>query len=169
MTEASDAFGPFEGRVWLNAAHQGPLPRRGQDLASDSEPELRDDLGASRYEVFGTANFFSFVPWTAALDVLDRTGIVAIAEHDQRLIDLIVQALDGSRLLRVLSPIAGPARSTISVISHADTARNRALFEALHDAGVDVAMRAGSLRLSPHLYNDDQDIDRALSVLAKRA
>jgi cysteine desulfurase / selenocysteine lyase len=22
-----DTFGPFDGRVWLNAAHQGPLPR----------------------------------------------------------------------------------------------------------------------------------------------
>lgn len=24
---AADQFGPFDGRVWLNTAHQGPLPR----------------------------------------------------------------------------------------------------------------------------------------------
>ena len=26
---AADQFGPFDGRVWLNTAHQGPLPRAG--------------------------------------------------------------------------------------------------------------------------------------------
>ena len=29
----SDQFGPFEGRVWLNSAHQGPLPRAAVDAA----------------------------------------------------------------------------------------------------------------------------------------
>ena len=31
MISAADPreeFGPFDGRVWLNVAHQGPLPRR---------------------------------------------------------------------------------------------------------------------------------------------
>lgn len=22
----TEAFGPFDGRIWMNAAHQGPLP-----------------------------------------------------------------------------------------------------------------------------------------------
>ena len=26
MTALSAAFGPFAGRIWLNCAHQGPLP-----------------------------------------------------------------------------------------------------------------------------------------------
>ena len=26
----SDGFGPFDGRTWLNCAHQGPLPRPAQ-------------------------------------------------------------------------------------------------------------------------------------------
>jgi cysteine desulfurase / selenocysteine lyase len=36
-------------------------------------------------------------------------------------------------------------------------------------AGIDVAFRAGALRLSPHLYNDASDIDRALSMLNEAA
>jgi cysteine desulfurase/selenocysteine lyase len=27
QTPLSDEFGPFDGRTWLNCAHQGPLPR----------------------------------------------------------------------------------------------------------------------------------------------
>lgn len=30
---AHEEFGPFEGRVWLNSAHQGPLPRTAVDAA----------------------------------------------------------------------------------------------------------------------------------------
>src|SRR5919201_2216795 len=31
-----EAFGPFEGRVWLNAAHQGPLPRVAVQAADEA-------------------------------------------------------------------------------------------------------------------------------------
>jgi cysteine desulfurase / selenocysteine lyase len=27
MSDIKDEFGPFDDRIWLNAAHQGPLPR----------------------------------------------------------------------------------------------------------------------------------------------
>jgi cysteine desulfurase / selenocysteine lyase len=30
------AFGDFGGRIWLNAAHQGPLPRRAVEAAGDA-------------------------------------------------------------------------------------------------------------------------------------
>jgi selenocysteine lyase/cysteine desulfurase len=31
--DAADAFGPFDGRSWLNTAHQGPLPRPAVEMA----------------------------------------------------------------------------------------------------------------------------------------
>lgn len=38
-TQLAEAFGPFDGRVWLNAAHQGPPPRKAraalEQMASD--------------------------------------------------------------------------------------------------------------------------------------
>jgi cysteine desulfurase/selenocysteine lyase len=33
IDQARKEFGPFNGRVWLNCAHQGPLPRSAQDAA----------------------------------------------------------------------------------------------------------------------------------------
>ena len=32
----ADAFGDFDGRIWLNAAHQGPLPRLAAEAAGDA-------------------------------------------------------------------------------------------------------------------------------------
>src|SRR5262245_49227722 len=52
------------------------------DLANEQNvPGLRDDLGARRYDVFGTANFFNFKPWTASVEYLVEQGIENIAMH----------------------------------------------------------------------------------------
>ncbi len=50
-------------------------------------------------------------------------------------------------------------------VSHKRPDRNRIIYETLSREGVDVAYRAGKLRLAPHLYNTDACIDRALAVL----
>jgi cysteine desulfurase / selenocysteine lyase len=147
---------------WLAQLHRG-------DLAGEAAYELDAGLGAGRYDVFGTANFFNFVPWTAALEVLEEVGIDAIAAHDQHLIDVIAEELAGARRLRLLSPANGPARSTIAVITHADPARNEQLHRALRDSRIDAALRARNLRLSPHLYNDEAQLRTALRILISDA
>jgi len=42
----------------------------------------------------------------------------------------------------------------------------RKVFERLRAAQVFVSLREGALRISPHLYNSERDIDRLLTVLA---
>jgi selenocysteine lyase/cysteine desulfurase len=39
------------------------------------------------------------------------------------------------------------------------------LFEKLRAAQIFVSLREGALRISPHLYNSERDIDRLLAVL----
>jgi cysteine desulfurase / selenocysteine lyase len=53
------------------------------DLNREGEHKLRTDLGARAYDVFGTANFFNFLPWTASIEYLLAQGLEAIAAHDQ--------------------------------------------------------------------------------------
>src|SRR5438477_112852 len=55
------AFGDFGGRVWLNAAHQGPLPRVAVEaaeeaLAAKAAPYLIDDEAFGRFGVHLVAN-----------------------------------------------------------------------------------------------------------------
>ena len=54
------------------------------------------------------------------------------------------------------------------MFGHRDADQTEALYERLTAAGVDVALRRGQLRVSPHLYNAEADIDRALEVLGGR-
>ena len=97
------------------------------------------------------------------------SGQEAIERHDSALADRLSGGLD-RRHLQLLSPESGdPRRSTLIFVSHRDRTRNRGLHDALKANGIDVAFRAGALRLSPHLYNSSGDVDRALAVLNETA
>jgi selenocysteine lyase/cysteine desulfurase len=51
------------------------------------------------------------------------------------------------------------------VFSHRRPEENQRVFEHLREAGVDLAMRRGNLRASPHLQNTPDDVDRLLDAL----
>jgi cysteine desulfurase / selenocysteine lyase len=133
------------------------------DLNRESEHRLRDDLGARAYDVFGTANFFNFAPWAAALEYLLACGLSAIAAHDQALVERLITSLDGSGY-EFVSPTERGERAAIIVLD-AGEGRNEQICRSLERNKIDVALRAGNLRLSPHLYNTPDEIDRAVSVL----
>jgi selenocysteine lyase/cysteine desulfurase len=90
--------------------------------------------------------------------------VEAIREHDQRLVSRLIDGLDTSRY-DLLSLRDGPSRSTLVFVSRKDRDRNKETYDALSAAGIHVAFRAGSLRIAPHFYNGDEDINRALAVL----
>lgn len=134
------------------------------DLNREGDHRLRDDLGARGYDVFGTANFLNFVPWIAALEYLLTVGVDAIARHDQALVDQLIASLDGGGY-RFVSPTEPSERAAIVVISADDEHKNDEIYRRLANAGVDVALRAGNIRLSPHLYNHPDQIAHAVEVL----
>ena len=144
------------------------LARTADDLgrSDDAEPEIQAGLGARQFDVFGTANFFNFKPWAAAIEHLLGLGIEAIERHDQRLVARLLDGLDRDVYERI-SPGPPDARSTLVFLSHRDASRNAKVHERLNAAKIHVAYRRGMLRFSPHIYNTDDDIDRALEVLDK--
>ncbi len=149
----------YNQTYWLSMLTSDDL---GQD---DLDLTLAPDVGARRYDVFATANFFNFHPFATALDYLLDIGIDAVRDHDQSLVDRFIAGLDRDRF-DLLSTVSGPRRSTLILVSAKDRARNQAIHRALAEARVHVAYRAGSLRIAPHIHNTPADIDRALAALA---
>jgi selenocysteine lyase/cysteine desulfurase len=165
--------GPYgTGFAWLAPALLGQLrPQQaywlamqaGRSLDQMRETQVRDDLGVHAFDVFCPAAFASTLPWMAALQLFLRTGVPAIAQHDQGLVDRLLAGLDPAQY-DLISSRTGPARSTLVVLARRDgTAEAR--HRQLTDAGVDTAYREGNLRLSLHLFNTAADIDRALDLL----
>jgi cysteine desulfurase / selenocysteine lyase len=135
------------------------------DLNREGEHRLRDDLGARAYDIFGTGNFLNFIPWAAALEYLLTQGTETIADHDQALVEQLIGLLDHSGY-RFVSPTDPGQRAAIVVISAADPRDNQAIYQRLTGAGIDTALRAGNIRLSPHLYNTPGQIQYAAAILA---
>jgi cysteine desulfurase / selenocysteine lyase len=163
--------GPYgTGFTWIRPRLRARLRQiKAYWLAQLTQADLaRDDLDVTlgrathNLDVFGTANFNNFVPWTVAVEHVRDLGVDRIASHDEALVDRLVDGLtEAGMAVRVVRP-----RSTLVFFSHSDRTRNQSIHAALGDAGVDVAMRSGSLRASPHLYNTTADVDRLLEVLA---
>lgn len=125
---------------------------------------IRTGIGARRYDSFGTANFFNYLPWIASLELIAEWGLKAIQQRDQHLVGYVVAGLQALGM-EVWSPYDGPERSTLVFASHPDPERNKALFQHLRDTGIDVALRRGALRVSPHFFNQEADLDRLLQCL----
>ncbi|HVS13665.1 MAG TPA: aminotransferase class V-fold PLP-dependent enzyme [Thermoanaerobaculia bacterium] len=135
----------------------------------DAGTELPPGLGARRYDVFAPARFLDHVPFAAALEHLLELGLERIAEHDAGLVERLHAGLEGAPYA-ITSPAPDhPARSQIVVLSHRDEARNRAIFERLGAEGIDVALRRGRLRVSAHLHNTEEEIDRLVEALREAA
>ncbi|HTX13528.1 MAG TPA: aminotransferase class V-fold PLP-dependent enzyme [Solirubrobacteraceae bacterium] len=125
--------------------------------------DLPTETAADAYDVFCAANFLNFMTWTESVEHLLELGLPRIEEHDQRLVERLVAGLPET--IAVQSPREPPARSTLVLASHADRERNPALARELQARGVDIALRDGKLRFSPHLYNSPADVDRVLEAL----
>ncbi|HZD68392.1 MAG TPA: aminotransferase class V-fold PLP-dependent enzyme [Actinomycetes bacterium] len=162
ILEALDFPNPHWLRLQQEAASSG-----GGDLNRSLDYTLPPEIGAHAYDVYCAPNFLNFMTWTGALEHLLDLGIKQIAEHDQALVERLLSKLPDS--YRLESPRAEPERSTLVLISHRDRDRNSAIADYLRRHGVDIALRNDTLRLSPHLYNSRDDIERAIELLAEAA
>ena len=159
--------GPYAtGFCWLASALRESLTshhaywltmQAGKPLDKMRDYSLRNDLGARAWDVFCTANFLNFMPWTAAIEYLLHAGPAEVAEYDQRLVSQLLQELDEERF-ELVSPRKGPQRSTLVVIRPCKAEPTGTWHKRLSLAGFDVAVREGNLRISPHLHNTSEDI-----------
>ena len=121
------------------------------------------DLGAARFDVFGTANFLNFEPWTASLEHFLTIGLDEIREHNAMLLDHLVAGIDTDEW-QIISGRPPSERSTMVVLEPRRESADEAVGR-LARAQIDVAERRGRIRISPHLYNSFGDIDSVLEVL----
>jgi selenocysteine lyase/cysteine desulfurase len=79
------------------------------DLARPVDTKLPSQIDHKAFDIFGTANFFNFLPWNAAIDYLSTVSIATIADYDQQLIQRFIDGLDRRRFV-VSSPHSGSLR-----------------------------------------------------------
>ena len=122
--------------------------------------------GARRWDSPETASFTNLAAMDASLALLLRIGVEAVWEHTRRLTALMIDRLPRDRFV-LASPASADARGAYACVAARKQEMTAQVFEKLRAAQIFVSLREGALRISPHLYNSERDIDRLLTVLAE--
>ena len=144
------------GVGWNSVAHDRDFTRI----------ELNFKDTAERYEG-GTMNMAGFIGLNASLELLLRYGQEAIGRRVLEITDLACRRLDrrggGHRELSA-SPANAPQRHRFLPPARP---RSRRPAQAMLQRGVVVlSCRAGRLRISPHAYNDESDVERLVEAMS---
>lgn len=162
-------LGPY-GRAFMYIAKRRqegiPLEQTGfgrRAIASETAPYLKDTSfapTARRFDMGERDHFISLGMAAVGMELMAQWGPAAISERLGMLTDRLAEGLAAQgatltdkrfRVPHILS-IAFPGGMPEGLIAK------------LAAAGVHVAPRLGRLRISPHVYNDEADIDRFLKT-----
>ncbi len=135
-----------------------------KDLVGEDALTLAEIKTSRKYDVFGTANFFNFKPFKAAIDYWLNLGLERVRAYHDRLIDKIINDLDKTEF-SLISPKKGRRRSSLLVFSYKDKAKNKVIHRRLIEEGIYTALWKGNLRVSPHVYNTLEEVDRFIEIL----
>ncbi len=143
----------FPGHV----AHNYPPWVREID-ANHDEFVYRSPTDARRYQP-GHVSYLGYAALYEGLKFIDGIGIDIMQRHAVRLSRRLERALDADKY-RCISPHLD--RCPIATFV---TRNTRALEPRLRAAGLVVTLNGNRLRVSPAIYNTDDDIDRLVAVL----
>jgi cysteine desulfurase / selenocysteine lyase len=152
--QLNDALHPTK-LYWLSAL-------TAEDLAAPSlDLEAIQPTAVGRHDIFGTANFFNFMPFAASLELVLEVGVDSIGTYVDDLVLRLLDGIAGTDLRLISSPVQ---RSSLVVVEPTRQHPGE-LFDRLSAAGIQVAHRRGRVRFSPHLYNTATEIDQTLELL----
>jgi cysteine desulfurase / selenocysteine lyase len=126
---------------------------------TDYDFTYRED--ARRFEVI-TLPYQDFVGLNASLDLFLEVGLDEVYGRVEQLTEIIVRWALGRPGVRLVTPPERERRAGIVAVAPRDPA---GASERLTSAGVIHSLREGAIRLSPHFYNTEEEIDSALRLL----
>lgn len=139
---------------WITKQHAEDFP-----TLVDYRTEYRD--GARRYDVGQTSNFSMIPAIDAALTQTLDWSVDAIASYTRALTGRIADL--ASELGLDVAPPEHRANHLIGVrLGEADPVTVQ---QAMAAANVHVSVRGDAMRVAPHVYNDEADIDRLFEAL----
>ncbi len=147
----------YNQAYWVSAMSE-------KELESEGVIGLKDQNTARKFDVFGTANFFNFIPFKASIDYFLDIGLNQIKSKQQELIDYFISNLKPT-IYEIISPVEREDRSSLIVIFHKKGELNKQIHQSLLDAGMYTALWKNNIRIAPHIYNSMGDMEKLLKLL----
>jgi cysteine desulfurase / selenocysteine lyase len=167
-------LGPFgTGFFWAKSEHlasirPGPfywMATGGADnfaALATSDPKPGPD--SKRWDAAETANYLNNAAVDASLEFVLRLGPETVQAHNHKLIDFLFERLPKDRCVPA-SPLEHSQRGPYGCFKARTPEATTALYERLRKENVITSLREGNVRVSPHLYNTERDIDRLISAI----
>ena len=127
-------------------------------------PRPKAEVGAKRWDSAETASYFNLAGMNASLEFVLQIGPETIARHNHKLIDLLYSRLPKDRCVPT-SPLRAAERGPYGCFAARTAEKTKELYARLRAENVIVSLREGHLRVSPHLYNTERDIDRLIAII----
>jgi selenocysteine lyase/cysteine desulfurase len=165
-------LGPY-GRAFLYVAkrHQNGMPleqtsygRRA--IAAERTPYLHDTTyvtGARRFDMGERDHFVSLEMAAVGMELVAQWGADALTARLRALTRRIAEGVAGTRMLIPDERVRAPHILSLAFPGGMPDG----LIERLADEQIYVAPRLGRMRISPHAYNDEADVDRFVEVFCK--
>ena len=167
-------LGPY-GRAFLYIAkrrqqgeplEQTAYSRRG--VNSETAPyfaDLRYAEGAKRFDMGERDHIISLEMAAVGMEMMKAWGQVAIQERLRMLTGQIADAVRNTGALLPDDRLRAPHVISLGF----PKGMKPGLIEAMAAEGVHVAPRLGRMRISPHVYNDEEDVERFATVFKRLA
>jgi cysteine desulfurase/selenocysteine lyase len=136
--------------------------RAALDFTRLCDYELSYHEDARRFEVI-TLPFQEFAGLNAALELFEEVGWQLVHELVAERADQIVDFVRRRRDLQLVTPPDRGSRAGIVSFRSRDP---EATARRLAEVGVVHSVREGAIRLAPHFYNTEEEIERLLAALA---
>jgi len=121
---------------------------------------------AKRWDSPEWASYFNFnlVAMDTSVEFVLRLGPERVLAHNRKLIDFMFERLPKDRCVPA-SPLDAAQRGPYGCFAARSRERTAELYQRLRKENVIVSLREGNIRVSPHLYNTERDIDRLVGVV----
>jgi len=152
----------------LNMSPPGPFYWTAQGTDSFFELNFVDpkpSTGAKRWDAAEAATYFNFnlAAMNASADFVLRVGPELVLEHNRRLIERLFESLPDDCV--PASPLESAQRGPYGCFTARTPEKTAKLYQKLQREKIIVSLREGRIRVSPHLFNSERDIDRLISVV----
>ncbi|GIU13021.1 class V aminotransferase [Shewanella sp. c952] len=156
--------GPGAAYLWVNNQHIADCQPKDVGWFSHENP-FEFDIHDFRYHQTalkfwgGTPSIAPYAIASHSIEYFSRVGSIALRQHNQQLLDVITEELEG----KVVSPREKSQRSGTIILDFAD--KQQQVLQTLKSANVSVDVRSLGMRVSPHIYNDEADIQEFLQLV----
>jgi cysteine desulfurase/selenocysteine lyase len=146
--------GPFYWTAAEGANHFGSLVFAHPKVAA----------GARRWDAAETASYFNLSAMAVSLEFVLRMKPETVAAHNRALMEIMFERLPKDRCVPA-SPLDPARRGPYACFSARTPEKTAELYKKLVAENVFVSLREGNLRVSPHVFNTERDIDKLIAVI----